>query len=211
MEDERRIEDRLRAEYFELLPAMRRTLVAVETEISYMLLDVKLQLRGHEQIVVRGRVKDCESAVDSLRRRQALGAFDEGRSNNYSLAALPDLVGVRILVFPQRRLNDARRIVAPRISEWIDDPVPGPRREGAVALKYHGFWSQADSVRAEIQIVPLLVGLFWEVEHAAIYKPSPILRGLARSDAMLTRSAAVHAALREFEEEFERQTEGTST
>ena len=51
----------------------------------------------------------------------------------------------------------------------------------------------------------LLVGLFWEVEHSAIYKPSPNLRGIEKSRAMKGRTAAVLSALREFEEEFDRQ------
>ncbi|MGH9584156.1 MAG: hypothetical protein ACRD4O_14605, partial [Bryobacteraceae bacterium] len=55
----------------------------------------------------------------------------------------------------------------------------------------------------EYQIVSMLKGLFWEVEHSAIYKPSPQLRGIARSLEMKEPIANVHRALRRFEEEFE--------
>ena len=50
----------------------------------------------------------------------------------------------------------------------------------------------------------MLTGLFWEIEHAAIYKPSPQLRGLARSLSMQARSRDVLEALGGFEDEFER-------
>lgn len=48
----------------------------------------------------------------------------------------------------------------------------------------------------------LLIGLFWEAEHSAIYKPSPNLRGVA--PRMKDRSGAVITALQEFESEFGR-------
>ncbi|HVR38713.1 MAG TPA: hypothetical protein VMU84_06430 [Thermoanaerobaculia bacterium] len=190
---------------------MRRLLIAIETEINYILLPVRLDLQRHEQIIVRARVKDCESAVDSLRRRQKLASFDANHPASYSLTALPDLVGARILAFPQRRLADVQRIIASRIDGWVADPVPGDESgEDAIALKYHGLWSPSDLVRSEIQFVSLLTGLFWDVEHSAIYKPSPKLRGIARSMAMKSRISAVHNALRSFEEEFEQQIAGTS-
>lgn len=74
-----------------------------------------------------------------------------------------------------------------------------------MALKYVGMRNPTDEVKVEIQIVSLLVGLFWEVEHAAIYKPSPSLRGVEKSPAMQAKTSAVLAALRDFEEEFDRQ------
>jgi hypothetical protein len=65
-------------------------------------------------------------------------------------------------------------------------------------------------MRSEIQLVSLLVGLFWEVEHSAIYKPSPRLRGMTKSIEMKRKIAAVETALREFEMEFERLLEEAS-
>jgi hypothetical protein len=59
-------------------------------------------------------------------------------------------------------------------------------------------------VRAELQIVPMLTGLFWEVEHAAIYKPSPQLKGVLASLEMQQPILDVYRALGVFEAEFER-------
>jgi len=202
----RLVEDRLRAEYFDLLPAMQRTLTALETEVSYLLLPASLRLDRYARMIVRGRIKECESAVDALRRRQEGGAFDVAQADRYSLTMLPDLVGVRVLTFPQSCFDEARTIVESRVSGWTPDHIaaasPG---DSPIALKFHGFWSDEDRFHAEIQIVSLLIGLFWEVEHSAIYKPAPKLRGVAKSLAMQSRTAEVLASLRAFEEEFSRQ------
>jgi len=199
----RLVEDLLRAEYFGLLAQMQRTLTALEAEVNYLLLPVTLNLDSYARLLVRGRVKDCESAVDSLRRRQEGGTFDSGRPENYSLRALPDLVGVRILTFPQSSFDAAREIVTKRIPDWVSDHIEAsdPSAE-PIALKFHGLWHPDDPFRSEVQIVSLLIGLFWEVEHSAIYKPAPNLRGVARSLAMKSRTAAVLTSLRAFEYEF---------
>ncbi len=60
------------------------------------------------------------------------------------------------------------------------------------------------AARGEFQIVPMLTGLFWEVEHDAIYKPSPRLKGVSKSLEMKECSKDVLKALKSFEEKFER-------
>jgi hypothetical protein len=97
MDDTRQAEDRLRAEYVSLLPAMQRTLTALLTEVNHVLLPAILRLDSYEQILIKGRIKDSERAVDSLRRRQESRSFDPGEE--YSLTALPDLIGIRVLAF----------------------------------------------------------------------------------------------------------------
>lgn len=207
MPDTRTIEDHLRSEYVQLLPAMQKTLLAAETEVRHLLLEVMRGLQRHERIIIRSRVKECESAIDALRRRQKYGLFDPDRAAD-SLTVLPDLVGIRVLTFPRRRLEDARRALSSTISDWLSDEVPATDPQShSLALKYSGRWSPNDLVRSEIQVVSLLVGLFWEVEHSAIYKPTPNLRGAAQSLEMKRRTAAVETALHEFESEFERLVE----
>jgi hypothetical protein len=202
----RLVEDRLRAEYFALLPAMQRSLTAIEAEINYLLLPAKLKLDPHARILIRGRLKDCESAVDSLRRRQEGGRFDPAHPEQYSLTTLPDLVGLRILTFPDACFQEAQKVVSGRLAVWTEDHIRAEdQTEPPLALKFHGLWLPDDTFHSELQVVSLLVGLFWEVEHSAIYKPTPRLRGVARSRAMRTRTMAVLSALREFEQEFGQQ------
>jgi len=198
----RRTEDRLREEYFQLLPEIRRVAGQLQAQINYCLLPIANALEAHEQLIVKSRVKDCESAVNALRRRSGEGkSFDDDQPSRYSLANLNDLAGLRILVFPRRRILEVDRALRETFGSWIADPVES---EGQVlAWKYHGYCSASERVRGEYQIVSMLTGLFWEVEHSAIYKPAPRLRSVARSLAMQQRSKEVFEALKAFEDEFE--------
>jgi hypothetical protein len=196
MAEPRTVEDRLRSEYAYLLPAMQRTRTEVETEVQHLLLRATLSLDQYERIVVRSRLKDCESAVDALRRREKFGLFDADHPEQYSLTSLPDLVGVRVLTFPQRRLKEVHETLFPRIGGWVVDHIE------PIVFKYTRRWNAGDLVKSEIQVLSLLIGLFWEAEHSAIYKPSPSLRGVA--PRMKDASTAVIAALQEFESEFGR-------
>jgi hypothetical protein len=49
----------------------------------------------------------------------------------------------------------------------------------------------------------MLTGLFWEVEHAAVYKPDVRLAGITQHRGMQERTGDVAMALRAFEEQFE--------
>jgi hypothetical protein len=204
MADGRTIEDRLREEYFDVLPVIRRTLLETETRIRGDLLQLSLDLQRYERLIITSRVKECDSALDSLRRRQPLGLFDKNDSERYSLLDLRDLAAVRVLAFPHQRLQDVEEVLRPTLAKWTADPVAGnSSNEDSLASKYYGKWSDDALVTAEVQIVPLLVGLFWEVEHSAIYKPSPNVQGAVRRESVIRRRNDVLAALRAFESEFE--------
>jgi hypothetical protein len=204
---ERTVEDRLREEYFALLPESRRLLEELEAEVRHCLLPLSSSLDRYEKIEVNSRVKDCESALGALRRRQEFATFDPDRADSYTLTSLNDLAGVRVLAFPRsrwREANDTLRHYA-LFSSWTSDPIPSD--EGStepLAFKYHGFCSRNTKLRAELQVVPMLTGLFWEVEHAAIYKPSPQLKGVLASLEMQRPIREVYRALGIFEAEFER-------
>jgi hypothetical protein len=49
----------------------------------------------------------------------------------------------------------------------------------------------------------MLTGLFWQVEHEAIYKPKPEYKSIANSLEMKERTQDVLNALKAFEETFE--------
>ncbi len=200
----RTIEDRLRGEYFELLPHIRRVADEVETEVRYLLMPVMRNLESHEKIVVRARVKDCESAIRALHRRPEY--FEPGSPIREppSLRSLKDLAGVRILAFPRRRVIEIDEALRNRFGNWTADPVPpAPGTADLLALKYHGFCSPHCHVRAEIQLLSMLIGLFWEVEHGAVYKPGERLRQVEISTKMQKHYAEVIRALSSFEQEFE--------
>ena len=204
---ERTAEDRLREEYFDLLPEVRRVAEQMEAKIRYHLLPTLRRLAKFEQVVVKSRIKECESALQSLRRRQEGATFASDLAGEYTLSELPDLAGVRVLAFPRTRLVEIDEVLRPVFPGWTFDPVRGDRGE-TLAFKYRGYCSEASSrVRGEYQIVSMLIGLFWEVEHSAVYKAMPQLMGVARDLDMQGRTQDVLTSLTAFEVEFERTRE----
>jgi ppGpp synthetase/RelA/SpoT-type nucleotidyltranferase len=152
---------------------------------------------------VKRRVKDCESAIEALRRRQEGATFNRDQPELYSLTSLKDLAGVRVLAFPPRRLDDIGARLRERFPFWDSDSVRDD--DSHLAHKYSGYCRSGDAIKAEYQIVSMLTGLFWEVEHSAMYKPAPRFRGVVQSLQMVRRRTAVLEALRAFETEFEQQ------
>ena len=200
---ERTIEDRLREEYFDLLPEIRRVLWQLEAEIRFRTLPILHELIDPEQLIVRPRIKECESALKSLVRRRGQKfskgegrKFDPNKPEEYSLLSLDDLAGVRILVFPNRRLNDVDNALRGRFNDWTYKPIRDDQGD-VLAPKYYGYCAEASSrVHGEYQIVPMLLGLFWEVEHSAMYK----FRAVANSKQMKDRRTDVERALARFED-----------
>jgi ppGpp synthetase/RelA/SpoT-type nucleotidyltranferase len=204
---ERTVEDRLREEYFALLPDVRRVLEQLEAEVRHCLLPLLNKLDRDEKVTVASRIKECESALGALKRRQEGNVFDPDQSNKYSLKTLNDLAGVRVMAFPSSRWVEVDHLLRenPQFVSWTSDPVrlrANDEKSELLAFKYHGHCSRNAAVRAELQIVPMLIGLFWQVEHSAIYKPRPGFKDAL--DVMGDRTIKVYEALTEFESEFER-------
>jgi len=191
---------------------MQRTLVALEADVRHLLLPVMIALDRYEQVRIVSRLKDCESAVDALRRRQEARDFASEEAETYSLSTLHDLVGIRVLVFPASRIAQVNQALEPLLADWSSDPVPGfESNDPPIALKYFGRSASAGTALiAEVQIVSSLIGSFWDVEHAAVYKTTPNLQGVMASPRMKSRYREVLSALREFENEFERLIQETS-
>lgn len=201
---ERTPEDRLREQYFDLLPEIRRVAEHLEAGVKYHILPISRQLHRFEQIAVKSRIKECDSAVDALRRRQKGKIFDPERPQSYTLLDLKDLAGVRALAFPRARRIDVHEVLQDKFTGWKSDPFRDDPEE-ALGYKYSGFLHEVSNrVRGQYQVVSMLVGLFWEVEHSTLYKPTPELRGVARSLPMQERNQEVLRSLAAFEEEFEK-------
>jgi hypothetical protein len=156
--------------------------------------------------VVVSRIKQCESAIYALLRRQEGRIFHTDPPKEYSLTSLPDLAGVRVLAFPRSRLIEINRTLrGERFSGWRSDPVLlAGQEDEPLAYKYHGYCSASQRIQGEFQVVSMLIGLFWEVEHSAIYKPAQALEHVAQSREMEGYNNEVLRALRTFEDEFER-------
>jgi ppGpp synthetase/RelA/SpoT-type nucleotidyltranferase len=207
----RSIEDQLREEYFALLPEMARLAEHLKTQIQYSILPIARKLKLHESLVVKARVKDCNSAISKLEKinpsdplggRNPGGVFDRDHPELYTLRSLRDMVGVRVLAFPSGRAAEVDSLLRTEFSDWEPDHVVDNGQQ--LAFKYNGRHAEfTENLWCEYQIVSALIGLFWEVEHAAIYKQAPGLKGLG--PVMQEQTSAVNQALKDFEDEFERQ------
>jgi len=179
MLDESKVINDLREEYFLLLPTMQKAKFLLESQIRWHLQSVIYNLKPYQRIEIKSRIKDCESAINSLRRRRE-GIFDPDQQ--YSLSELKDLVGFRILVFPEDLIPNVNKTITDKFSSLDSDPVlKNNNKENVIAHKYHGKINK-DTFQSEIQIVPMLIGLFWEVEHFTLYKQHPFLKGVINED-----------------------------
>ena len=200
---DRKPEDWLREEYFALLPHIRKIVQGLETRVRHELLPLTVLLKPFERIVVTSRSKECESAIDTLRRAQGESkVFDANRGGTYTLTDLRDLAGVRVLAFPRARWTEANDILRAVFPSWESRPMPDPVSGTTLVHKYNGYCSATDKIRAELQISPMLIGQFLDIEHSAIYKPSPELEGAKR--LMRDHTNAVFSALQAFDAELDR-------
>ncbi len=71
--------------------------------------------------------------------------------------------------------------------------------------KYFGHLPEPEisEISCEVQIVPMLIGLFWQVEHSTLYKPSPRIKNL-ESEGLNRAADGVYAAFRNYENELEK-------
>lgn len=200
---ERTIEDELRKQYFDLLPEIRSVAWQLETEIRYHTLSILHQLKPYEHLEIKSRIKEYESAVNTLMRKQEGNVFQPERK--YSILDLRDLAGIRVLVFPYDKLLEVDREIREHqpFKDWTSDSVKYARGF-ARTPKYYGFCSDVSSrVLGEYQIVPMLIGRFWDVEHSAMYKPAGWAKGADRDHDLKTLRTKVEVALSRFEREFE--------
>lgn len=203
---QRKVEDYLREEYFRLSSEINRVVDQLQTEVTYLLLPFKLELKHHERIHIEARVKQCDSAIDSLRRREEARQFDDDTPNNYTLTSLPDLAALRVLVFPKQRLDEVHRHVRTKYADWTSDPVKTGSPPKFRAYKYYGHCATSSRIRAEIQVVSMLTGLFWQIEHDAFYKPRDlVLRGAVKKPSIQERTERVYDAFEALEDILEEE------
>lgn len=189
---------KLRQEYYALLPDTEALNKKLELEIQCILKELIVNLKPYQRIEVVSRIKECESAIRALERRQEGALFHE--NNEYSLTSLHDLVGVRILYFPCELKDEIRKLLKKRFGAWNYDPIKYADNE-----EIEKFYGKIDgyNLYAEYQIVPMLIGAFWDVEHSLYYKPHPMYKGVKKCEFVKDVYGEVIKALHEFEKKIE--------
>lgn len=166
--NDRIVIDRLRQEYSSLRPEMAKVERLLVDQVRWHLKFLAFDLKPYERIETESRIKECESAINTLKRKfgsEAQHEFEKG--SQYNLKDLKDLVGLRILVFPPRLKEKVKDVISNEFKSWNED-----HNDKLGLLKFDGFINKSD-IGCEIQIVSLLAGLFLKVEHFAFYKPDP--------------------------------------
>ncbi len=195
----RSAEDRLREQYQQLLPELKRDREKLEIEIRHALLPLQDNLQRHERIEIVSRIKDCDSAIKKLRDSQEAKLFDPNR--RYSLTTLNDLVGVKVFVFPRKRLRQVDAILRVKFTNWDYDPF---KKDGErLGYKYIGEVTARHGFRVEYQVVSALAGKYLEVEHDAVYKPGHSYSNMGDHDSIRQAREAAFAALTHFDKVFE--------
>lgn len=198
----RTTEDKLREKYFALLPNLYKLRELLETKIRYALKEVMKELQEHERIKISSRIKECESAIASLKRRQEADSFDD--TKEYCLSDLKDLVGVRVSYFPNNLYPKIAHSLSREFSDWSQNHTSDyDTPSKIIAHKYQGVIDKHTSdIIAEYQIVPLMIGLFWEVEHFAFYKPHQNYKGIINRTEMEECTQAIYKQFEVFEKTF---------
>jgi len=193
--------DRLRREYFHLLPQMQKLKILLEANIKWHFKSFAYELKKYQRLEFESRIKECDSAIESLRRKKhKQGERDFDDSQSYSLKDLKDLIGIRILVFPVSLITEAGEVITSKFRNWETDH----EKHGDVQiLKYDGFLDEDKKIRCEIQLVPMLTGMFWEVEHSALYKPHPKYKNVKEDLKLKRLYTEILNKFAEFEKTFE--------
>src|SRR5260370_37238084 len=121
------IVDKLRDEYFEILPEIQLAAQELETRIKCALLPLMKKLKSPARVEVKVRVKDCESAIKKLRKKNE-DIFDP--QGNYSLLDLDDLAGARVLTFMGDTMVTADKLLKDEFKDWKADhkKVKNPKK-----------------------------------------------------------------------------------
>lgn len=202
-------EARLKHEYEELLPKMKKLQSLLDASLRWYLKDEMVSLTHSERIDISSRFKNCESAINKLKR--ILRNKKEGESKSsidpnhyYSLTKLKDLVGIRISVFPASKVKIFRQLIADKFADWQEDV--DPKHSEISFYKFHGLLPHPEynDIKCEIQIVPMLIGKFWDVEHFMLYKPKPADKNASEHAQMAHIKEDIYGKFKEFEECFEK-------
>lgn len=106
------------------------------------------------------------------------------------------------MVFPAGLITKVNKIITTKFRSWKSDH----HKLGKTILckKYDGLPSKKLKIRCEIQIISMLTGAFWDIEHFALYKPDPAYKGMKENLTMRRLRDEVLVKLAEFEKSFER-------
>jgi len=169
------IENEIRKEYQEKQLQYGKLLEYGKDSINSLLKEIKLGLKGFEKIEIDARIKTLPKCINKLKKD------NEGKmlGQHASLNALNDIVGVRVAVFPNNRMDD----VCSKMKESF--PECKEKNEKGRCHKFYIEFDLGLSYKIiEVQVLPSLLSAYWDIEHDLIYKPTDIVFGKLQEEML---------------------------
>ncbi len=166
------VESRLQLEYLKVASALYKAKEYIEIEIKHTIKTQLLEAVHANKILISSRVKDCNSAITALKKKEEGRVFRDGRQ--YSITQLNDLIGLRISVFPLTLLELVQSPLLSYLENNFEQPFQTDHTtiENYDIYKYRGIHNQFSEFNCEIQLIPMLISKFWDTEHDVFYKPA---------------------------------------
>lgn len=166
------IESQLQLNYLKIANELFQAKEYIEIEIKHTLKTLLLEPVHANKILISSRVKDCNSAITSLKMKEEGGVFRDDKK--YLITQLNDLVGLRISFFPLTLLERVKPQLLSYLKNNFEQTVePDDSSIGNYNIyKFRGIHNKFSKFACEIQLIPMLISKFWDVEHDAFYKPA---------------------------------------
>ncbi len=199
----RLVEDYLREEYIILSPLLNKIKINLEIDINKQILPIVNKLQSFERVSVVSRIKTMKSAIEKLQSKQEGKTFQQNYPEKYSLKQLKDLVGLRVLYFPETLKEELHCIIINKYKSWKYEPVMDfEKGKDIIIHKFYGSIEIGPNIISEIQIMPMLYSRFLDLEHDIIYKPDPKYKGIQRSFELKEVKNKVLKQFQQFENVF---------
>lgn len=166
------IESQLQLEYLKIANKLYKAQEYIEIEIKHTIKTQLLKAVHANKILISSRVKDCNSAIISLKKKEEGRVFRDNKQ--YSITQLNDLIGIRVSVFPLTLLE----LVKTPLLDYLDSNFEKQFQTDHTTIekydiyKYRGIHNQFSEFKCEIQLIPMLISKFWDIEHDVFYKPA---------------------------------------
>lgn len=159
----------LRSEYDNQINKMNGLLDYYKTEIEYLIRELKLNCKKFEKIEFSSRIKTFESCITKLKKKNEANVLTE----EAKLSEVKDLIGIRMLVFPNDYIEVIKRLIMRKHNKFTIEEIDEDKKKECDFIKFFVYFNieKFNHILVEIQILPYLLGKYWDIEHSLIYKP----------------------------------------
>ncbi|MBU3955132.1 hypothetical protein KJ633_01590 [bacterium] len=160
----------LRGEYDSNKEKYYKLLSHSKTTVKNILKNLIINSKAFEQIEVVGRIKTFERCIAKLKKAKEANYLDD----EVKLAEITDIIGIRILTFPNKYIEKIIEIIKKDIVGYKISKEDNKEEIDFYKTYITSTLTGFENIQVEIQILPYLLGKYWDIEHELIYKPQDI-------------------------------------